>query len=171
METLPAVETECIPSIASFFDHGAGDLFKSAYRLITPHSNSSVIRYQVVSRSNGFVQFFVSMPEAAMSGFIDTLVAVSELTRAMNWKAKCFAAQDKPVDLQERQEREAYFQEFERKAGEIFDDCIAQGMDEKDAVRATRAALKDKEYAFATYEIVKDTLRKAGKFQKVRRWR
>lgn len=112
------------------------------------------------------MQFVVSMPEPAMQGFVDTLVAVSELTRAMNWKAKCFAAQDKPVDLQERQEREAYFQEFEREAREIFDNCIAQGMDEKDAVRATRAALKDKEYAFATYDIVKDILRKAGRFQK-----
>lgn len=168
METLPAAETETIPSIVSFFDQGAGDLFKSAYRLITPHSNSSVIRYQVVSRSNGFVEFVLSMPEVAMQGFIDTLVAVSELTRAMNWKAKCFAAQDKPVDLQERQERQAYFQEFEREAGEIYDRFISQGMDEKEAVRATRAALKDKEYAFATYEIVKDTLRKIGRFQKVR---
>lgn len=159
MERLPAAETESIPSIVSFFDHGAGDLFASAYRLITPHSNSSVIRYQVVSRSNGFVQFVVSMPEAAMRGFTDTLVAVSELTRAMNWKAKAFAAQDRPVDLQERQERESYFQEFEREASEIYDRFISQGMDEKEAVRVTRAALKDKDYAFATYEIVKDVQR------------
>lgn len=168
METLPT-ETETIPSITSFFDHGAADLFKSVYRLITPHSSSSVVRYQVVSRSNGFVNFVVSMPEPAMQGFVDTLVAVSELTRAMNRKAKFFAAQDRPVDLQERQEREEYFQGFEREASEIYDSCISQGMDEKEAIRATRAALKDKEYAFATYDIVKNTLRKAGKFQKVRR--
>lgn len=168
METLPAAETESIPSIVSFFDQGAGDLFASAYRLITPHSSSSVIRYQVVSRNNGFVQFVVSMPEVAMQGFVDTLTAVSELTRAMNWKAKCFAAQDRPVDLQERQEREEYFQWFEREASEIYDSCISQGMDEKEAIRSTRAALKNKEYAFATYDIVKDTLRKTGRFQKVR---
>lgn len=167
METLPS-ETESIPSIVSFFDQGAGDLFGSVYRLIAPGSISSVIRYQVVSRSNGYVQFIVAMPDAAMQGFVDTLVAVSELTRAMNWKAKGFAAQDKPVDLQEQQEKEAYFQEYERETSEIYDSCISQGMDEKAAIRATRAALKDKGYAFATYEIAKDTLRKAGKFQKQR---
>lgn len=169
MQLLPAdKETENIPSIVSFFEHGAGDLFKSAYRLITPHSDSSLIRYEVVSRSNGFVQIVLSLPEPAMQGMVDTLSAVAELTRAMNWKAKCFAAQNHPIDLQERQTSEAYFRKFEIEASSLYDNFINQGMSVNEAISQTNVELKKKEYAFVTYEITKDALRKAGKFQKVR---
>jgi len=108
------------------------------------------------------------MPEIALKGFIDTLTAVSELTAAMNRQSQYFAAQNKPIDLNERQEKEDWLQRFKDEACSLYDSYIKSGLDQNTSISKARAELKDKGYAYATYEIVKDTLRKSGKFQRLR---
>jgi hypothetical protein len=158
--------TEELPSVAAFFNLEAGSLF-SAYNLISPKSGNNAISYQVVSRSSGFVQFLMTMPESALSGFIDTMVAVSELSIAMQRQAKYFAAQNRPVDLKEKEEAERLLERFEEEVCFVYDQYISRGIEEKEAISKTRSDVKPR-YVFVTYETVKDTLRKSGRFRKQR---
>jgi hypothetical protein len=61
--------------------------------------------------------------------------------------------------------------EFSSQVCVIFDEFRAQGLDAKEAAKRTNFRLKDHKHPWATYEVIADILRKAGKFRKVKTWR
>lgn len=163
---------EIVPSVASFFaDDDQLMQLSSAYRVLSPKTDNCLIKYQVISRSDGNVQFAMSLPESALKSFIDTLVALGELTSNMNRQAIFHAAQNRPVDLNQELERESYLEKFGKEACEIYDGHISRGMEVNEAISRTRTELKNREFAFATYDIVKAALRKAGRFRHLRKSR
>lgn len=61
--------------------------------------------------------------------------------------------------------------EFSLQVCAIFDEFRTQGLDAKEAAKRTNFKLKDHKHPWATYEVIADILRKAGRFRKVKTWR
>jgi hypothetical protein len=59
--------------------------------------------------------------------------------------------------------------EFSDKVCALFDDFRSQGHDVRESAKRTNFALKAKKHPWATYEVVADILRQAGRFRKDRR--
>jgi hypothetical protein len=59
--------------------------------------------------------------------------------------------------------------EFSAQVCALFDGFRSQGLDAREAVKRSNFALKEKKHPWATYEVVADVLRKAGRFRKDRR--
>ena len=58
--------------------------------------------------------------------------------------------------------------DFRREVCTIFDAFRGQGQDLKQAAKATNFAMKAKNHPWATYEVIADVLRKAGRFRKAK---
>ena len=59
--------------------------------------------------------------------------------------------------------------EFSAEVCALFDGFKAQGHDARESAKRTNFALKAKKHPWATYEVIADVLRQAGRFRKDRR--
>jgi len=141
-------------------------LFCDPYSLLHS-SGKGLLDIRVDDYKDGFVKLSAILPEHMMKGFTGLLEYLHELFKFSQIKTKHLKAIKKPVDLTELAEREKFANDFQKTACEIFDGLIKQGIPAKEAIKRTNAAMKERNHPHATYSIILDVLRTAGRLKKV----
>jgi hypothetical protein len=126
------------------------------------------VDFHVSGAKDGYVFLSIALPEGMTRAFVTLLESLVGLVRVIDVKSRAAIAQKKaamvdPAELKKREDRQAAFR---KRVCSLFDDFIAEGLEVNDAVKRTNQALKAKNHPWATYEMVKSTLRASGRFRK-----
>ncbi len=93
-----------------------------------------------------------------------SLIAAGEVERPGRFAPE--GAEARRQAISKRAEREKA--DFDEKVLALFDGFRSQGLDAREAAKRTNFALKERNHPWATYEVIADVIRKAGRFRKER---
>lgn len=155
------------------FDHSPAPPFNvdiervvyDAKSMFNPLHRETMLDFQVAGVKDGKVYLSLVMPEGMTRAFVSMLESLSCFFRSMSIKARSAASEAKcfePSKIQERKQRKA---DFESEVCTLFDSFIGQGQTVNDAVKHTNSTLKASGHPWATYELVRSTLRTSGRFR------
>lgn len=134
-----------------------------------PLHTACQVDFHVSAVKDGYVFMSIALPEGMTRAYVTLLESLNGLIRCMDVKSRAVAAQTRVHDLGEREDFETRHAAFKAKIISRYDGYIADGCDAVEATKKTNASLKAEGHPWATFEVVKGILRKAGKFRKHRK--
>lgn len=154
------------PAALPSFD--VGKLILNLNSAFNPLHHDCLVDYHIARVGNGYVHLTFALPEGMTRVFITLLESLSGLFRIIDTKTRSVKAQGREIDLAERERVETAQTDFVDQACSLYDKFIEDRHPMNDAVKLTNSALKAMNHPWATYEVVLNTLRKAGKLRKLR---
>ena len=131
-----------------------------------PLHRDCLLDYHVRSVNSSQVCMSVVMPNELLSSFSQMLESMGGFFRVVNNKARSSAASIRIHDLDAIAKREQITSDFKKDVCSLFDKFISQGFAMNDAVKSTNNALKAKNHPWASFYIVQNTLRAAGRLRR-----
>lgn len=105
------------------------------------------------------------IPHGLLKSFVQLMSSLEGFFKHVSFKtqlAKQLADAESPAEI----ERRANFRkDFDAEVLRVYDEFVAQGLESKEAVKATNKALKAQEHPWANHFLVHKVLSKAGKFR------
>ena len=129
------------------------------------HSECS-IDYQVTDVRDGRVDVMFSLPVGLSRSFMSFLTSMHEFMRLLDRQSDIKAAQNKSVDPVEIEKRRQFQLTFQQQVYALFDQFSGQGMEAKEAIKATNHALKEENHPWATHEGIRSIIRASGRLKK-----
>jgi hypothetical protein len=131
-----------------------------------PLHKECLLDFHVSGRGNGYVYLSFAMPEGMMRAFVSLLQSLHGFFRFAELKTRVAGIEAKALDPGEIEKRRLFREQFESEVCSLFDGFRSQGLDQKEAVKATNRALKAKNHPWANHETVSRVLRGAGRFRR-----
>jgi len=154
-----------LPDFALNVGHLTFDLCQS----FNPLSPSCVLDYRVEPGRDGLVVVSVTMPQAFLRGYVVLLQSLTGFFRAVDVRASAERARVRAAEPERAAEAHRQREAFSVMACACFDAAIAEGLPQNEAIKAANARLKARKHPWATYAVVLQTLREAGRLKSARR--
>ena len=138
-------------------------------RAFNPMGRESLVDVEVVETREGMVCLSVVVPEGMTRAFVGLLDSLSGLVRFVDHKVGISKAHSAAVDPVAVLERREAVEEHRRKVCEIFDRFAALGLDRKEAVKRTAAALRAQHDPWSAFHLVEKLLRDSGRLRRAAR--
>ena len=135
-------------------------------RTFNPLGKNHNIDIQVVDARNGYAQLSVVLPVEMTRHFSRFLESMTDLLRCSGHKARIKNSVNEPIDPEKLAEQAKFKQSFANQICTLFDGFIDQGLTRNQAISRTNSAMKEQNHPWASYDIVKDVLRKNLRFRK-----
>jgi hypothetical protein len=135
-------------------------------RTFDPLTPGSSMEFQVSEMREGFVCVSIVLPAAMTRAFVHLMGSLHSLVRIIDWKARHRVSEVRATDSAELEQQRRSAENFKSACCRLFDEFTAQGMDRKKAISATNKALKADGNPWASYHLVEDVLRSAGRLRK-----
>jgi hypothetical protein len=134
--------------------------------MFNPLHQDFALDFHVSGAKNGYVYLSIALPEGMTRVFVQLLESMHGFFRFIDIKAKTAVATRRAVDPGAIAEAEDRHKAFKERVCSVFDAFRGQGIDPKEAISRTNAALKAENCPWATYENVTGVLRASGRFRK-----
>ncbi len=156
------------PSLSPSFRVDVEKAIFSLNRAFDPLHKDCLLDFHVSGARNGYVYLSLALPEGMTTAFVSLLQSLHGFFRFADLKARVATIERKVVDPGEIQGRRDLQNKFRDDVCRIFDEFRAQGLDPKEATKRTNSALKASGNPWATYAVVSEVLRGAGRFRQRR---
>ena len=133
-----------------------------------PLAGGFALDLRVSPARDGYVCVSVALPEGMTRAFVALLDSLHGLVRVVDNKSRASFAQARAVDLGEIEKTRQFSDSYKAEVCRVFDALTARGVDRREAVKLTNRAMKDAGHPWATFDLVQDTLRAAGRFRSAR---
>lgn len=165
MTTLPQVQNSSFSPSVLPSSFNMGRVISRLNKYLNPLSEDCLIKHQVHKVQDGYAYITFALPVEMSRGFVAFLESMAGFFRIVDIKEKSVAAQSRELSLADIAERKRRYEEQEKLVCELFDGFVEQGRSVKEAVSLTNNAMKEKNHPWATYNLVSDVLRGAGRFR------
>jgi hypothetical protein len=156
------------PALSASFRSDVEKAIFSLNRAFDPLSKDCLLDFHVSGVRNGYVYLSFALPEGMTNAFVSLLQSLHGFFRFADHKARIASIEHKVVDPSEVQARRDHQEAFRSKVCGSFDEFRDQGLDAKEAIKRTNSALKEAGHPWASYAVVSEVLRAAGRLRKRR---
>lgn len=133
---------------------------------LNPLSNRREIDVRLVEARNGYAQLSVVLPVEMTRHFAELMESMSGLFRCSDRKARLKLSSQRVLDADQHAKNKADRKAYSERICALFDDFIGQGLTRNEAISRTNSSLKEQKHPWASYDLVKQTLRDSGRFRK-----
>jgi len=134
-------------------------------RMFNPLHTEFALDYHVSDVRDGYVFLSLALPVGMTKAFVSFLESMSGFFRFIDIKSRAVSAQVKVRSPEDQAKCDRLQATFREDVLCLFDGFIGQGLDAKEAVKRTNAALKAQHNPWATYDIVLGVVRSSGRFR------
>ncbi|MEZ4599217.1 MAG: hypothetical protein R2940_05465 [Syntrophotaleaceae bacterium] len=161
--------TACPSSALSSVDVGrlVGDLS----RTFNPLAREFELDTYVRPLPGDMVHLSVVLPQGMTRAFVALLESLVGFVRFVDRKVSIAEAEARAVVPDEIEKAREHREEFQVEVCRLFDGFIQGGLEEKEALRRTNQAMKEQKHPWAVLDLVRITLRDAGRLGKRRKAR
>ncbi|RME33532.1 MAG: hypothetical protein D6794_11490 [Deltaproteobacteria bacterium] len=119
--------------------------------------------FKVTPAPNGYVCLSLALPEGMTRSFVALLQSLYGLMQVVDAKTRAAHAQARALDVHQIAADQQHQRTFSELCCALFDQQRDHGATINEAIRAVNRALKDQRHPWATYDTVKEELRRNGR--------
>ena len=120
---------------------------------------------QVSPARDGYVCVSVALPEGMTRAFVALLDSLHGLVRIVDGKSRAAFAGSRALDLSLIEERRQQRDSYTSRVCSLFDQLREQGQSMNEAVKAVNRQMKSERHPWATFDLVKEELRRNGRLR------
>lgn len=156
------------PSLPALFPIDFGKVAIDVNRLFNPLHTDYALDFHVSEARDGYVFLSIALPEGITRSFVSFLESMVGFFRFVDVKARAASSQFKVNSPEKIATVERLQADFKANVLSLYDGFTGQGLDSKEAVKRTNAALKAQNNPWATHDIVLGVVRASGRLRKKR---
>lgn len=118
---------------------------------------------------DGMVEVSITIPHGLLKSFVQLMGSLEGFFKHVSYKTRLAKEKADAKSPEEIERRATFRKDFYADVVRVYDEFLAQGLESKEAVKATNKALKAQEHPWANDYLVRKVLSESGKFKDLAR--